>query len=59
MIESMAAGTPVIALRRGSVPEILIDGVTGYICDTVEDMKTPSPTWKAAAMASGVAIMRW
>ena len=38
MIESLAAGTPVIALRRGSVPEILVDGVTGYICDTVDDM---------------------
>jgi glycosyltransferase involved in cell wall biosynthesis len=38
MIESMAAGTPVIALRRGSVPEIVIDGVTGFICDDVEEM---------------------
>ena len=38
MIESMAAGTPVIALRRGSVPEIVTDGVTGFVCDTIEDM---------------------
>jgi glycosyltransferase involved in cell wall biosynthesis len=38
MIESMAAGTPVIALRRGSVPEIVIDGVTGFVCDTVAEM---------------------
>jgi glycosyltransferase involved in cell wall biosynthesis len=38
MIESMAAGTPVIALRRGSVPEVLIDGVTGFICDDLEEM---------------------
>jgi glycosyltransferase involved in cell wall biosynthesis len=38
MIESMAAGTPVIALRRGAVPEIILDGVTGFICDTVDDM---------------------
>ncbi len=38
LIESMAAGTPVIALRRGSVPEIVVDGVTGFICDTVEEM---------------------
>ena len=38
MIESMAAGTPVVALRRGSVPEILIDGVTGFICDDVDEM---------------------
>jgi glycosyltransferase involved in cell wall biosynthesis len=38
MIESLAAGTPVIALRRGSVPEILVDGVTGFVCDDVADM---------------------
>ncbi|MET9323552.1 glycosyltransferase family 4 protein [Streptomyces sp. NPDC003038] len=33
MIEAMACGTPVVALRRGSVPEIVEHGVTGYICD--------------------------
>jgi glycosyltransferase involved in cell wall biosynthesis len=38
MIESMAAGTPVIALRRGAVPEIIIDGVTGFICDDLDEM---------------------
>ena len=38
MIESMAAGTPVIALRRGSVPEIIVDGVTGYICEDIDEM---------------------
>ncbi len=38
MIESMAAGTPVIALRRGSVPEVVVDGVTGFICDDIDDM---------------------
>jgi glycosyltransferase involved in cell wall biosynthesis len=38
MIESMAAGTPVIALRRGAVPEVVVDGVTGFVCDTVDDM---------------------
>jgi glycosyltransferase involved in cell wall biosynthesis len=34
MIEAMACGTPVIAWRRGSVPEIIDDGVTGFIVDT-------------------------
>ena len=34
----MACGTPVIGLRRGSVPEIVEDGVTGYVCDDVEEM---------------------
>jgi glycosyltransferase involved in cell wall biosynthesis len=37
MIESMACGTPVIGWRRGSVPEVLEDGVTGFIVDTVEE----------------------
>ena len=31
MIESMACGTPVIAFNRGSVPEVIDDGVTGFI----------------------------
>ncbi len=33
MIEAMACGTPVIAFRRGSVPEIVDDGVTGFIVE--------------------------
>lgn len=33
MIEAMACGTPVVALRRGSVPEIVADGITGIIVD--------------------------
>ncbi|MGH9406328.1 MAG: glycosyltransferase family 4 protein [Terriglobia bacterium] len=37
MIESMACGTPVIVFRRGSVPEVVDHGVTGYIADSVED----------------------
>jgi glycosyltransferase involved in cell wall biosynthesis len=38
MIEALACGTPVIARRCGSVPEVLHDGVTGYIADTVQEM---------------------
>ena len=37
MIESMACGTPVIAFRCGSVPEIMEDGLTGFVVDGVED----------------------
>ena len=37
MIEAMACGTPVLAFRRGSVPEIIDEGVTGHVVDTVED----------------------
>lgn len=33
MIEAMACGTPVVALRRGAVPEVVDDGVTGILCD--------------------------
>jgi glycosyltransferase involved in cell wall biosynthesis len=33
MIEAMACGTPVIAWRRGSVPEIIEHGVTGFIVE--------------------------
>ena len=35
MIESLACGTPVIAYRRGSVPEVIEDGWTGFIVDDV------------------------
>jgi glycosyltransferase involved in cell wall biosynthesis len=36
MIEAMACGTPVVALRHGSVPEILEDGLTGFIVDDLD-----------------------
>ena len=36
MIEAMACGTPVIAYRAGSVPEVVEDGVTGFIVDNEE-----------------------
>jgi glycosyltransferase involved in cell wall biosynthesis len=35
MIEAMACGTPVIAFNRGSVPEIIEDGLTGYIVEDI------------------------
>jgi glycosyltransferase involved in cell wall biosynthesis len=35
MIEAMACGTPVIAFRRGAVPEILDHGTSGFIVDTI------------------------
>lgn len=38
MIEAMACGTPVIAFRKGAVPEIVTDGVTGFIVDTEDGM---------------------
>ncbi|SDD96854.1 glycosyltransferase family 4 protein [Actinokineospora iranica] len=38
MIEAMACGTPVVALRRGSVPEVVTHGETGLICDSPDDL---------------------
>ena len=38
MIEAMACGTPVLATRRGSVPEVVDEGVTGFVCDDVDGM---------------------
>jgi glycosyltransferase involved in cell wall biosynthesis len=43
MVESMACGTPVIAMRHGSVPEVMIDGVTGFICNSVDEMIAAVP----------------
>ncbi|MHB9154865.1 MAG: glycosyltransferase family 4 protein [Endomicrobiales bacterium] len=37
MIEAMACGTPVIARANGSVPEVLEDGVTGFIADSIDE----------------------
>jgi glycosyltransferase involved in cell wall biosynthesis len=37
MIEAMACGTPVIAFRRGSVPEVIDHGVTGFVVDTEDE----------------------
>lgn len=37
MIESMAAGTPVVAMRMGSTPEVIVHEKTGFLCDTVEE----------------------
>jgi len=37
MIEAMACATPVIALNHGAVPEILEDGLTGFVVETVEE----------------------
>jgi glycosyltransferase involved in cell wall biosynthesis len=43
VVESMACGTPVVAYRRGSMPEVVDDGLTGFLVD--------GPTQAAAAVA--------
>ena len=37
LVEAMACGTPVIAWPRGSVPEVIEDGVTGFIVESESD----------------------
>lgn len=37
MIEAMACGTPVVAWRRGAVPEVVDEGVTGFVVDSEEE----------------------
>jgi len=37
MIEAMACGTPVIGMRRGSVPEVLGDGISGFVVDSEQE----------------------
>lgn len=43
MIEAMACGTPVLGARMGSIPEIVIDGVTGLLCEGVDDAVRKTP----------------
>jgi glycosyltransferase involved in cell wall biosynthesis len=38
LIEALACGTPVVAYRRGSIPEIIEDGVTGFVCESLPEM---------------------
>jgi glycosyltransferase involved in cell wall biosynthesis len=40
LIESLACGTPVIGYGCGAIPEIIVDGVTGFICNTLDEMVT-------------------
>jgi len=38
LVEANACGTPVVASRDGAIPELLQDGVNGFLCDSVDDM---------------------
>lgn len=43
MIESLACGTPVLAMNRGSVPEILRNGITAWVGETVDELVAAVP----------------
>lgn len=43
MAEAMATGTPVVAAHAGSVPEVVVDGVTGFVADTLHDLAEAIP----------------
>ena len=58
MIEAMACGTPVLALRRGSVPEIIEDGVTGWVGDTVDDLVARARDLRLSAQACRDSVER-
>lgn len=38
LIEAMACGTPVLSLRRGAVPEVVVDGVTGFVREEADEL---------------------
>jgi glycosyltransferase involved in cell wall biosynthesis len=38
IVEAMLSGTPVIAFNRGAMSELIVDGVTGYICNNEDEM---------------------
>jgi glycosyltransferase involved in cell wall biosynthesis len=50
MIEAVACGTPVIALNRGSVSEVIQDGVSGFVVDT---------TWLIPKLVGEVKFTEW
>jgi len=47
LIEAMANGTPVIAFRRGSVPEVIDDGITGLIVGSIDEAVAAVPRARA------------
>jgi glycosyltransferase involved in cell wall biosynthesis len=43
MVESMAAGTPVIGINMGSVPEVILNGKAGFVCESYAEMAAMIP----------------
>jgi glycosyltransferase involved in cell wall biosynthesis len=52
MAEAMACGTPVIGFNRGAVPEVIADGITGFVVETVAEMAAAVTRLPAIARAA-------
>ena len=51
MVEALACGTPVVAFKRGAAPEVVEDGVTGYVVETMDEFVDAYNRHDAKAMA--------
>lgn len=45
LVEAMSCGTPVIAYNRGAIPEVVADGVTGFIIDPDDTLRPGKGSW--------------
>jgi glycosyltransferase involved in cell wall biosynthesis len=45
MAEALACGTPVIGLRRGAIPEVVSNGINGFVCEDVGQMVSAVARW--------------
>ncbi|BDE05222.1 hypothetical protein WPS_04980 [Vulcanimicrobium alpinum] len=52
LIEAMACGTPVLGARMGSIPEIVVDGETGLLCDGIDDAVATVPRLASLSRAA-------
>lgn len=52
MVEAMACGTPVLGLSKGAVPEVVEDGVTGFVVDSLSEMVEAVPRLKELSPAA-------
>ena len=46
LVESMACGTPVLALKDGSIPEVIDEGKTGAVCTSLEELIEATRNWQ-------------
>ena len=54
MIEAMACGTPVLALPGGAVEEVVRDGVSGFVCQSIDEMVQRAPRSRARLAPANV-----